>query len=379
MSAVAARTALVVGAGISGMIVAAELARFGLEVDLIEREPEPVFRGIGIVLLPPAVRSMQMLGLVDACLEQGVPQRESETRKANGQLIARTPMQGLLGPDYPPAIGIARPTFGEILHGHALRAGARLRCGLTATEFADAGDAVEVEFSDRTSGRYDLVVGADGLRSSVRAQWFPEQPEPDYIGQCAWRTRVGERPAELNGQLLFLGATTRAGFNPITPNDMYLYCLHQTDDRRPHLTAEQSYALLIEQLAEYGGLVGEVRDRLSPSTPSHYGPLYTSFIAGPWHRGRVILIGDAAHATPPHLASGAGIAIEDAIVLARCVGGCATVDAAFQLFMQQRYERCRMVIENSRQLSRWDLDPDAPRDQAAALTTDTWAALAEPI
>jgi 2-polyprenyl-6-methoxyphenol hydroxylase-like FAD-dependent oxidoreductase len=379
VTAAAASTALVVGAGISGMTVAAELARLGLEVDLIEREPEPVFRGIGIVLLPPAVRSMQMLGLVDACLDQGVPQRESETRTADGQLIARMPMQGLLGPDYPPAIGIARPTLGEILCGHALGAGARLRCGLTVTALADGGDAVEVEFSDRTSGRYDLVVGADGLRSSVRAQWFPEEPEPDYIGQCAWRALVGERPAELNGQLLFLGATTRAGFNPITPDDMYLYCLHQTDDRRPRLTAEQSHALLIEQLAEYGGLVGEVRDRLSPNSPCHYGPLYTTFVTGSWHRGRVILIGDAAHATPPHLASGAGIAIEDAIVLARCLGGCDTVDAAFQLFMLKRYERCRMVIENSRRLSRWDLDPSAPRDQAAALMTNTWAALTEPI
>jgi 2-polyprenyl-6-methoxyphenol hydroxylase-like FAD-dependent oxidoreductase len=380
MSAVgAARTALVVGAGISGMIAAAELSRAGVEVDLIEREPEPVFRGIGILLLPPALRSMQMLGLVDACVEQGFPQRESDTYTADGQLIMHRPMHGLLGPDYPPGIGIARPTFGEILRGHVLGTGARLRCGLTVTELAEAGDAVEVAFSDQTSDRYDLVVGADGLRSSVREQWFPQEPEPEYIGQCAWRVRVGERPAELHGQLLFLGATTRAGFNPITPDDMYLYCLHQTDDRRPDLTAEQSHALLIEQLAEYGGLAGEVRERLSPSSPSHYGPLYTSFVAGPWHRGRVILIGDAAHATPPHLASGAGIAIEDAIVLARCVGGCDTVEAAFALFMVKRYERCRMVIENSRQLSRWDLDPDAPRGQAAALTTDTWAALAEPI
>ncbi|MFZ0384155.1 MAG: FAD-dependent monooxygenase [Solirubrobacteraceae bacterium] len=379
MSAAGARTALVVGAGISGMVAAAELARLGLEVDLIEREPEPVFRGIGIVLLPPAVRSMQMLGLVDVCLERGFPQHESETRTAGGELIARRPMQGLLGPDYPPAIGIARPAFGEILREHVLGAGAQLRCGLTVTEFAEAGDRVEVEFSDRSSGGYDVVVGADGLRSSVRAQWFPEQPEPDYIGQCAWRALVGDRPAELNGLRLFLGTTTRTGFNPITPDDMYLYCLHQTDDRRPHLTAEQSHALLIEQLAEYGGLVGEVRERLSASSPSYYGPLYTSFVAGPWHRGRVILIGDAAHATPPHLASGAGIAIEDAIVLARCLDESDTVDAAFQLFMGQRYERCRMVIENSLALSRWDLDPDAPRDQAAALTTDTWAALADPI
>lgn len=375
----AARTALVVGAGIAGMTAAGELQRQGIDVELIEREPEPVFRGIGIVLLAPAVRSMHMLGLADACLERGFPQYESETRSADGRLIARTPMVGLLGNEYPPSIGIARAVFGEILRDRVLTAGVRLRCGLTVTAIAEAADGVEVELSDATSGRYDLVVGADGLRSSVRRMLFAEQPDPIYIGQCAWRVLIGTRPDELNGQLLFLGATTRAGFNPILPDDMYLYCLHQTDDGRPHLTRDQSHALLIEQLAEYGGLVGEVRERLTPDSPSYYGPLFTSFIAGAWHRGRVILIGDAAHATPPHLASGAGIAIEDAIVLARSLSRCDTVAAAFALFMSQRYERCRMVIENSRRLSRWDLDPHAPRDQAAALTTDTWAALGEPI
>jgi len=111
----------------------------------------------------------------------------------------------------------------------------------------------------------------------------------------------------------------------------------------------------------------------------HYGALYTTFVEGPWHRGNVVLIGDAAHATPPHLASGAGIAIEDAIVLARVLRDEATVPDAFEAFMERRYERCRMVIENSRTLARWDLDPGASGGDAAALTTDTWAALAQPI
>jgi naringenin degradation protein FdeE len=122
-----------------------------------------------------------------------------------------------------------------------------------------------------------------------------------------------------------------------------------------------------------------VRRLLTPESPSHYGPLYTSFITGDWYRGRIMLIGDAAHATPPHLASGAGIAIEDGLVLAQCLGELGAVASAFERFMSRRYERCRMVIENSRRLSRMDLDPNAAGDEAAALTTDTWAALSEPI
>lgn len=374
-----ARTALVVGAGIAGMTAAGELARSGVEVDLIERDAEPVFRGIGILLLPPAVRCMHQLGLIDACLERGLPQYTTETFTADGKRLARTPMVGLLGEDYPPAIGIARSTFGDLLRGRAEDAGVHLRCGMTVAALADGDAGAEVRFSDGSTGSYDVVVGADGLRSSVRGMVFPEQADPTFIGQGVWRVLVGMRPPEVNGQMLFLGARTRAGFNAIRPDDMYLYFLHETDVHRSHLDPGESHALLMELLGEYGGLVGEVRQRLTPDSPSHYGLLYTGFVEGPWHRGRVILIGDAAHATPPHLASGAGIAIEDAIVLAQCLRDGDAVPSAFERFMGRRYERCRLVIENSRTLSRWDLDPTPRGDQAAALMTDTWAALSEPI
>ena len=371
----AASTALVVGAGIAGMTAAGELARGGIQVDLIEREPEPVFRGIGILLLPPAVRSMEMLGLAKRCLEHGFPQVDSAVFTADGTLLARTPMVGLAGDGLPPAIGIARSSFGDVLRERAEAGGVRLRCGLTIDAVAEDG---AVRFSDGSEGRYDVVVGADGLRSSVRAAAFGEQPAPTFIGQGVWRVLVGARPDEVHGQMLFLGARTRAGFNAIRADDMYLYCVHETGEGPPPGPAE-SHARLMDVLEEYGGLVAEIRPLLTPDRPVHYGPLYTTFVEGPWHRGRVVLIGDAAHATPPHLASGAGIAIEDAIVLARCLRDAATVPEAFAAFMDRRYERCRMVIENSRTLARWDLDPDAPKGEAAALTTDTWVQLAKPI
>jgi len=88
----------------------------------------------------------------------------------------------------------------------------RLRCGLTVEALDESGD---VRFSDGSTGSYDVVVGADGLRSSVRAAVFPEQPDPMFIGQSVWRVLVGTRPDEVHGQMLFLGARTRAGFNAI--------------------------------------------------------------------------------------------------------------------------------------------------------------------
>ena len=336
--------ALIVGAGIAGTILAGELQYHGVDAHLVELEEEPTFRGIGIVLLPPAVRCMHELGLLDECLARGFPQHVSETFTATGKLLARTPLNGLVGPGYPPAVGIPRPVFGDIVRKRALDAGATLKCGTTVTALEEGSSGVEVAFSDGTSASYDIVVGADGVRSKIRTMLFPEEPPPTYIGQCSWRVLVGHRPPQLHGQMLFLGEKTRAGFNPILPDDTYIYLLHRIDDG-DRLTPEQSYALMMELLGEYGGLIQEARSSLRPDSPRHYGPLYTTFVSGPWHRGRVILIGDAAHATPPHLASGAGIAIEDSIVLARCLREQGSVPEAFELFMRKRYERCRLVVE----------------------------------
>jgi len=373
------RTALVVGGGIAGTTLASELQSQGVSVTVVDSEPEPTFRGIGIALLPAALRSLQSLGLLDECIERGYPQYVFRTCAPDGAVLATTPLKGLLGPDYPPCVGLPRSTFGEILRASAVETGVDLRFGLTVSGLENEPEGVYVAFSDGSTGTYDMVVGADGMRSTVRSLVFPNEPAPNYLGQCAWRILAGERPDEIDSQFIFLGEHTRAGFNPILPDDVYIYLLHQTDNSRPTLTAEDSLALFQELFGEYGGIAADVAARLTPENQSHYGPLFTTFVEHQWYRGRVMLIGDAAHATPPHLASGAGIALEDAIVLARCVREYDEIDEAFAAFMDRRYTRCKMVIDNSRQLSRWDLDPRVDRRRVAALTTDTWEALSATI
>jgi 2-polyprenyl-6-methoxyphenol hydroxylase-like FAD-dependent oxidoreductase len=105
-------------------------------------------------------------------------------------------------------------------------------------------------------------------------------------------------------------------------------------------------------------------------------PLHAILVAPPWHRGRVLLIGDAAHSTTPHLAMGAGIAIEDAVVLAELLESHDGLDDALEAFMARRYERCRLVVENSLQLGEWEKHPDDPEADPAALSNASWGALA---
>src|SRR5262249_27317385 len=134
-----------------------------------------------------------------------------------------------------------------------------------------------------------------------------------------------------------------------------------------------------EQLADFGGFLGAARDEITDPAQVLYRPITSSLLPWPWHTGRALVIGDAAHTTTPHLASGAGIAIEDAVVLADLLISDESVDAVLQTFMQRRFERCRMVVENSMQLGDWEKTSNVSQAHHAALIDRSLTALAQPI
>jgi 2-polyprenyl-6-methoxyphenol hydroxylase-like FAD-dependent oxidoreductase len=146
----------------------------------------------------------------------------------------------------------------------------------------------------------------------------------------------------------------------------------------PRMPEERFPALLAEQLRGFGGALGAIRDGLGPSSRINYRPLEKLLLPQPWHRGRAILIGDAAHATTPHLASGAGLAIEDALVLADLLVADLPLDDALGRFVARRYDRCRMVVENSVRLGELEMRR-ASGEQQAALQRSSMMALNAPI
>lgn len=108
-------------------------------------------------------------------------------------------------------------------------------------------------------------------------------------------------------------------------------------------------------LEEFGGIIAEVSEQITDPHGVVYRPIYTSFLEGQWYKGRVLLIGDAAHTTSPHLGQGAAITIEDAVVLASTLKRDLPLEECFEDFMKQRYERCKFVVETSNQLIEWEL------------------------
>lgn len=373
----AIRNILIVGGGIAGMSLAICLQQQGIQAEIVERKTDWTVLGIGISMQGPALRALQRVGVLDRCLQEGCGSYELLIGGAEGHVFARFPQPQLAGPQYPAALGILRPALHNILVDASRKAGVSIRLGLSVASFTQDEEAVEVEFSDGTRGRYDLVVGADGIYSHMRTLLSGAETRPTYVGQVVWRATMKRLP-EVTEVSMWYGPRNKAGINPCSEQSMYLFLTQNVvTPQRPE--PQQLAILLREQLADYQGLVGEVRELITDPQQVNYRPIENVLLPPPWYKGRILLIGDAAHATTPHLANGAAMAIEDAVVLAELLSTDAPIAQLLEAFMQRRYERCRMVVDNSLQLAEWEKESIAPDARFDELMGRTLMALAEPI
>jgi 2-polyprenyl-6-methoxyphenol hydroxylase-like FAD-dependent oxidoreductase len=359
------------------MAAAIELRRQGIQVDVAEIDPGWRSYGAGISLGGATLRAFRRLGILDAFLEQGAASDGVEVFIPPGQKVAELPTPRLAGPDVPGNGGIMRPTLARILAEATRASGAKVRLGCTFTSIEQDADGVDVAFSDGTSGRYDLVIGADGLYSKVRETLFPDAPRPQYSGQGVWRA-VLPRFEGVNGTMMWMGAKVKTGLNPVSRDQMYLFV---TEDRPDNAFVEPSSFLetLKGLLARFPApLMQQVREHLDEHSQIIYRPLESLLVPTPWYRGRVVLIGDTVHATTPHMASGACIGIEDAIVLAEELGTAASVGAALEGYQARRWERCRMVVQNSGRLGEIEI-AGGDKEEHARIMRETLMALAGPI
>lgn len=371
------RNVLIVGGGIAGMSLAIRLRQQGIQVEIVERKTDWTVLGVGIILQGPALRALQKVGVLDRCLQEGFGSNELQIGGAEGHVFARFPQPQLAGPEYPATVGILRPILHSILAEASRKADVSIRLGLSVASFTQDANAVEVEFTDGTRGRYELVVGADGIYSHMRELIFGNSIKPKYVGQIVWRANL-KRPPEVTGVSMWYGPHNKAGFSPFSQQGMYLF-LTQNVPTPTRPEQEQLPALLREQLSDYQGLVGEAREQITDPEQVNHRPIESVLLPSPWYQGRVLLIGDAAHATTPHLASGAAIAIEDAVVLSDLLASDAPVAQVLEDFMSRRYERCCMVVENSLQLVAWEKETLAPDERFNQLMGKTTMTLAEPI
>jgi 2-polyprenyl-6-methoxyphenol hydroxylase-like FAD-dependent oxidoreductase len=368
---------LIIGGGFSGLAAGITLSRTGHRVELVERAPSWPADGAGISIGSASIRALRELGVLDEFRAAGYSNDGTQIRSQGGHVIADIPAPRLAGPDVPSNGAIMRPLLSEILVRAALDAGLVARLGVTADGIADEGDAVAVDFSDGTTGRYDLVVAADGLRSVTRARVFPEAPQPAFSGQGVYRAIV-PRPADVVQTTIWVGGPAKVGVNPVSEERMYLF-VNESKSASDRVGADEALGRVKSLVAHIADPTFETaRDGLDENSLVVYRPMENLILPLPWHRGRVVLIGDAVHATTPHLASGAGIGIEDAIVLAEELTAAATIEEGLTAFEARRFERCRMVVENSARLGLLE-SREGTEQEFAELQAESFRLLAEPI
>jgi 2-polyprenyl-6-methoxyphenol hydroxylase-like FAD-dependent oxidoreductase len=369
---------LIIGGGFSGMSAAIALRQGGHAVDLVEIDAGWRSYGAGISLGGATLRAFRTLGILEEFLAQGNASDGVDIHIPTGQKVASLPTPRIAGPEVPGGGAIMRPVLAKILADATRASGTQVHLGCSFNAIEQDAQGVDVAFTDGRRGRYDLVIGADGLYSKVREALFPDAPRPRYVGQAVWRA-VLARPPEIQNATMWVGPRIKVGVNPVSRDEMYMFI---TEDRavNTHVDPEQFVSIVRELLAPFPApLLQQIRAQLTATgTQIVFRPLESLLLPQPWHQGRVVLVGDAVHATTPHLASGACIGIEDAIVLADELKTRGDVARAITAFEARRWERCRMVVENSGRLAEIEIT-GGDKQAHANLMRESLMALAQPI
>src|SRR4051794_36674176 len=310
-------SALVVGGGPGGMTAAIALARRGVRCEIVEIDTDSRPAGIGIGLQSAPLRALKSLDLFEPLVKVGRPHEGLDMLQADGTHVGVLPQINVNEPDDPPFITMSRMALHQVLESRLRDLGVGVRLGTTVEAFSEEDGGVRARLTDGGEHVYDFAVGADGMHSQTRAMVLPEAPEPEFAGQVIWRVGV-PRPEGLERYTIMIAGPTRIGLVPIGDDLLYMWMLDNTlpPERPPR---DQLLPLFQDRIAAYAGFAPEVARAITESEQIDFRALHWVLVPPPWHAGRVLLLGDAAHTTTPHLAFGVGLAIEDAVVLAQLV------------------------------------------------------------
>lgn len=342
-------SAVIVGGGIAGLTTAVALGRLGVACEVLELRSAPA--GAAITIQNRAVNALEHLGLLDEVLEVGAVRTQSEIFRyvdAHGAVIPTPPMPPEPEGGLPSAVVIHRRELARILRTAAQHSGAVIHDGTSLTAVEQSDDSATVTRTDGVTSTVDLVVAADGVRSATRSLVFGDTVIPEYTGTTMFRWVVPGVP-DL-GPTGFYQASNLVVLVRLRDGSVYL-ATGRDYDQPPRFDQAQARQIVRENLEQFDApLPTELLARLDDSSQIVVNDYHWLMLPDPWYRGRVIAIGDAAHATTAHLSSGGGMAIEDAVVLDEEVGRGGTVPEVLRRVVDRRFERTRLVVDTSVQL-----------------------------
>jgi 2-polyprenyl-6-methoxyphenol hydroxylase-like FAD-dependent oxidoreductase len=338
---------LISGAGIGGLTAACALVRAGLDARVVERAPELLSVGAGITVQANAMVALRRLGLDAAVLAEGGQLGLSQILRDDGLVLASTSLDGLEREVGAPSIAIHRARLQRVLLDALGRERVELGADVTRFEADDAGVAVRLADGRRLDGA--LLIGADGLRSAVRAQLHGDE-EPSYAGYTTWRG-VAEDPGLAPGQAGEMwGRGRRFGFVGIGFGEVYWFSVIDAPaggrDSPGRVRAD-----LLERFGDFGGPARKLLEATDEAAIVRTDIADRPPLAR-WGEGRVTLLGDAAHPMTPNLGQGGCQAIEDAVVLAECLAGASDGEAGLRAYEDRRAERAHWFVAQSRSVGK---------------------------
>ena len=353
---------LVVGAGIGGLGAAIALAQRGIDVDVVEVKPEFSVYGVGINQPANSLRALQSLGVLQQCLAVGYQFDQCDFYGSDGEHLVNIPY-GFSCVDVPCNNALSRLDLHRILLERTEDVGIKVHYNTSVRDFIDRGDAVETELTDGRHDVYDLVVAFDGIKSWTRRKLFGNRFDPVHSGFGVLRITL-PRPAEVTGMRVYQALGVKLGFCPLSARSMYMFVVTAQPADVVHDPATLG-DLLRSQLEPFGDLPGRVRESIDGPDGIVYSPISDVMLPLPWFTGRVGVLGDAAHACAPHLTQGAGMALEDGVVLAEMLADDAPIEETMRRFGERRFPRAKLVQDVSHQILANEMSINADNYHAA--------------
>jgi 2-polyprenyl-6-methoxyphenol hydroxylase-like FAD-dependent oxidoreductase len=341
----------IVGAGIGGMALAIALKRRGLSPVVIEKRSAVQLRGDGLflTLAPNGINALRGLGLAEQVIAGGLATNGLAIFNERGKRIGLMDYAAHAQAFGAPSATIKRGVLGAVLLNAALKAGVDLRFGVELNAITDDGSEVTVDF-DGASQRFDAVIGCDGLRSTVRRLVFPDLPQPVYSGLIGNGGVVDLPEIPPTDGVMNMTFGTKAFFGYQKEGDgpvLWFNTYPAPESAVGPVSDPAAYARFVQSLHRDDPL-DNYRIISAVTAIERTYPVYDMPELPRWTAGRVILMGDAAHAVAPHSGQGASMALEDALVLAACLDA-DDVEAAAVRFFALRRQRTQTAIALGRQ------------------------------
>jgi len=338
------REVLIAGAGIGGLTLACALRRQGLRARVLESAPLLGPVGAGITVQSNAMSALKRVGLDGAVAAAGAEMTRAVILTPEGKLLCETPLEPLTRELGAPSIALLRSRLHRVLL-QAVGEDA-VETGRAVTGYQQEGRKVCAQVKTGDPVEADLLVGADGFRSVVRAQMAGDD-EPDYAGYTSWRGVSPRADLVSPGRTCeSWGRGERFGIVPIGFGEVYWFAVAQAPSGGRD--AEPRAALL----RRFGGWHAPIRELIASTDEARI--VRTDIADRPplscWHDGRVALLGDAAHPMTPNMGQGGCQAIEDAVVLAACLGAAPSLESALRQYERRRMARAYGVVRASRRL-----------------------------